>query len=238
MATRRAENRKKSSRAAKSSKKKRPVAKKRPATRTKTLPKKKSAKPKGKLSKEAEAKRKAADATTRAEKAARRRKLEHYRQLLEAKHRSLLQAYSASKSNTLIEDRDGTEDYIDYAVSSYDRDFTLSLTEMDRRQLRLVEEALVRLRRQEYGNCQHCNAVIPEKRLDVEPWARFCIRCQELDEQDLLEPPDFEPEGEEETEEELEFDEEEEVVVEEDSDAEIVPDDDGAEVEEEDDIDL
>ena len=37
---------------------------------------------------------------------------------------------------------DGTEDYIDYAVSSYDRDFTLSLTELERRQMLLVEDAL------------------------------------------------------------------------------------------------
>lgn len=106
---------------------------------------------------------------TKAEKAARRRKLALYRRLLDKKMESLLQAYNISKSNTRIESRDGTEDYIDYAVSSYHRDFTLSLTEMDRQQMKLVEQALVRLRRREFGTCQHCSAVIPERRLEVEP---------------------------------------------------------------------
>ena len=81
---------------------------------------------------------------------------------------------------------DGTEDYIDYAVSSYDRDFTLSLSEMERKQLVLAEEALRRIARGEFGTCLNCGQEIPEKRLEVEPWARYCIRCQELDEQGLL----------------------------------------------------
>ena len=37
------------------------------------------------------------------------------------------------------------------------------------------------------GNCLQCGQEIPEKRLEVEPWARHCIRCQEYEEQGLLE---------------------------------------------------
>ena len=107
----------------------------------------------------------------------------------EALQRAVLQAFSSAKGQTDISS-DGTEDYIDYAVSSYTREFSLSLSEMERKQLRLIEEALKRIDRGEFGRCMNCGTPIPEPRLDVEPWARYCIKCQELDELGLLEERD------------------------------------------------
>jgi DnaK suppressor protein len=120
------------------------------------------------------------------------KKSRKFRQILLERHRSLVQAYASSKDQTRDIATDGTEDYIDYAVSSYDRDFSLSLNEMERRRIRLVEEALKRIDRGEYGNCMQCGQEIPEKRLEVEPWARHCVRCQELEEQGLLQQRAFE----------------------------------------------
>jgi len=65
---------------------------------------------------------------------------------------------------------------------------------MERKQLRLVEEAIQRIDRGEYGHCLNCGKEIPDKRKEVEPWARFCVVCQELEEQGLLADRDFEPE--------------------------------------------
>lgn len=136
----------------------------------------------------------------RAAAAAQRKRLRAFGRLLLNRREALLQAYHSTKVDTRDPKMDGTEDYIDYAVSSYDRDFTLSLTEMERRQLLLVEEALTRIKRREYGKCLNCQQVIPEKRLEVEPWARFCIRCQELEEQGLLEERAFDSDFDEEEE--------------------------------------
>ena len=71
-------------------------------------------------------------------------------------------------------------------MNSYAKEFLLSLTELDRKQLILVEEALRRIDRGEYGRCQQCGEEINRKRLEVQPWARHCVRCQELEEQGLL----------------------------------------------------
>jgi DnaK suppressor protein len=133
---------------------------------------------------------------SRAEKAARRRRLREFRKRLFERQQVLMQSYTNNK-DTRMPNVDGTEDYIDYAVSSYDRDFMLSLSEMDRHQLRLVEEALIRIDRGEFGRCLQCSVDIPVKRLEVEPWARHCIRCQELDEQGLLEDIESEVDSEE-----------------------------------------
>jgi DnaK suppressor protein len=48
-----------------------------------------------------------------------------------------------------------------------------------RRQLRLVELALERIRKGEFGICAACEGVIGLKRLEAVPWARHCIQCQE-----------------------------------------------------------
>jgi len=116
----------------------------------------------------------------------RRKERAHFRELLLKKRQDLMRAYAISKGDSQAELDNGTEDYVDYAVNSYAREFLLSLTEMDRKQLLLVEEALNRIDRGEYGYCQQCGEDINLKRLEVQPWARHCLHCQELEEKGLL----------------------------------------------------
>lgn len=126
-----------------------------------------------------------------------KKELEQFRRLLQNKHGEFTVAYRTSKGDSRTDLSNGTEDYIDYAVSSYSKEFLLSLTEMDRRQLQLVQDALRRIDRGEYGLCLQCGQEIPRKRLEVQPWARHCVRCQELEEQGLLRPVVYGAEGDE-----------------------------------------
>ncbi len=123
---------------------------------------------------------------TKAARRARTKELEHYRALLVERQSDLMKAYNLSKGDRRVHPDSGTEDYIDYAVSSYAKEFLLSLSEMDRKQLLLAKEALDRIERQEFGRCQQCSEEINRKRLEVAPWARYCVRCQDLEEQGLL----------------------------------------------------
>jgi DnaK suppressor protein len=118
--------------------------------------------------------------------AARRKERAHFRDLLLKKRQDLMRAYAISKGDSQAELDNGTEDYVDYAVNSYAREFLLSLTELDRKHLLLVEEALNRIDRGEFGYCQQCGEDVALKRLEVQPWARHCVRCQELEEKGLL----------------------------------------------------
>lgn len=112
--------------------------------------------------------------------------LERLRRLLLAKRQELLGAVASTKGDSRQQTSDGTEDYIDYAVNSYDKEFLLSLTEMEQRELMLVEEALQRMERREYGYCLASGEEIPLKRLEVQPWARYSVRFQELEDQGML----------------------------------------------------
>ena len=89
--------------------------------------------------------------------------------------------------NDLSVDDTETPDPVDLAVSNYSKNVLLSLSESDSRQIVLIDEALQRIDDEEYGVCQNCEKEIVIKRLTAIPWARYCINCQELLEQGLLE---------------------------------------------------
>ena len=91
------------------------------------------------------------------------------------------------KDNDLSIDDSETPDPVDLAVRNYSKNVMLAVSENDSRQIILINEALERLDDEEYGTCQNCEKEINPKRLDAIPWARYCLNCQELVEQGLLE---------------------------------------------------
>lgn len=91
------------------------------------------------------------------------------------------------KENDLSVDDSETPDPVDLAVRNYSKNVMLAVSENESRQLILINEALERIEDDEYGLCQNCEKEINPKRLDAIPWARYCLNCQELVEQGLLE---------------------------------------------------
>jgi DnaK suppressor protein len=82
---------------------------------------------------------------------------------------------------------DGTEDIVDRANNSYNRELMFSLSDSERVLLLQIEDALSRIEMGTYGRCTNCGNNIHPLRLEAVPWARFCIDCQELAEKGLLE---------------------------------------------------
>lgn len=82
---------------------------------------------------------------------------------------------------------DGTEDIVDRANNSYNRELMFSLSDGERLLLLQIEAALDRMNAGTYGRCSNCGNTIHPLRLEAVPWARFCIDCQELAEKGLLE---------------------------------------------------
>ena len=81
---------------------------------------------------------------------------------------------------------DGAEDLVDRANSAYNREFMLSLSSSERQILIEIEDALARVDSGDYGTCVACREKIGRKRLRAVAWAKYCIDCQELVEQGLL----------------------------------------------------
>ena len=88
--------------------------------------------------------------------------------------------------NDLSIDDSETPDPVDLAVRNYSKNVMLAVSENESRQLALIDEALRRVEEKEYGDCQNCGKPVNPKRLSAIPWARYCIQCQQLVEQGLL----------------------------------------------------
>ncbi|HSQ35177.1 MAG TPA: TraR/DksA C4-type zinc finger protein [Candidatus Binatia bacterium] len=73
----------------------------------------------------------------------------------------------------------GAMDEIDQANELIEKEMGFLMSSNMINNLKEVEEALERIDKNEYGKCQHCSAEISSKRLEVLPFARFCVPCQE-----------------------------------------------------------
>jgi len=78
-----------------------------------------------------------------------------------------------------VSDRD-LDDEAAAAVENATKDMLAVTLERERRTLSEVELALVRMKKGEYGICDHCAIEIPKARLEALPWARLCVHCAEL----------------------------------------------------------
>jgi DnaK suppressor protein len=75
---------------------------------------------------------------------------------------------------------DGIQDMADAASNAYNADILMSLSDNDLNLLKEIDSALDKLGSGSYGVCEECEEPITEKRLEVNPVARYCITCQRM----------------------------------------------------------
>ncbi len=99
-----------------------------------------------------------------------------FRRMLEEKRHDLLIALGVKFDSIAKAGRVAEEDQ---AQMSHDEFISLSRNKQDYQALKLVDEALDRISAGDYGVCQRCEEPISPRRLEVLPWAKYCVRCQE-----------------------------------------------------------
>lgn len=67
----------------------------------------------------------------------------------------------------------------DQAPLMHDQFVVLRQHRMDRQKLKLIDAALERLNQGEFGLCTECEEPIPRRRLNIMPWAAYCVPCQD-----------------------------------------------------------
>ena len=112
-----------------------------------------------------------------------KREKEKYKKILLEKKEEIKNKLSEFYSESKELETGIVQDVADKAESSYTKEFLLSLSNKDRNQLLMVNEALKRIEKNTFGLCQRCNKKINEKRLNVIPWTPYCINCQEKEEE-------------------------------------------------------
>jgi len=110
---------------------------------------------------------------------------DEFRRLLAAKKESIIRKLTDTITESKEMESNVAQDLVDKAETSYTKEFLLSLSDGEREQLLLIDEALKRLEHGEFGVCQLCQKEIGAKRLEAIPWTPYCINCQEKAEEEL-----------------------------------------------------
>lgn len=115
-----------------------------------------------------------------------KKRLDYYKKKLLARREELMKTIARTEEEGRQADDDPTVDLADKAANSYTKEFLFGMTNSDRTILNLIDEALKRIRVNQYGMCANCQEEMQQKRLEAVPWAKHCISCQEKLEQGLL----------------------------------------------------
>lgn len=111
-----------------------------------------------------------------------KRELKKFEKLLIAERTHLSQGIRKIEKDTLEGSvRESVGDLTSFAEAGTDnneRDTALRVASGESDWLLEIADALQRIEIKSYGVCEGCEIVIPVKRLEVFPSARYCIECQ------------------------------------------------------------
>jgi DnaK suppressor protein len=115
-----------------------------------------------------------------------KRRVKTFRDRLLERREGLFRQVTEAELSSRERDLEATQDPADMAANAYTKELLISMSSNDRKLLGLIDEALTRIEANEFGDCVNCGEPIAEKRLEAVPWARFCVKCQDLQERGLL----------------------------------------------------
>jgi len=72
----------------------------------------------------------------------------------------------------------------DFASCSSNSENNFLIYKKQQQELNEIEEALEALKNGEYGVCKMCEEPINPERLEIKPFAKYCIDCREIIEQE------------------------------------------------------
>ena len=116
-----------------------------------------------------------------------KKKTETFKKQLEQRQQELRKIVARTEQDGRDADVGTAQDIADRAANSYTKEFLFHQSNNERQLLQMVELALARMREGVFGECINCGNDINAKRLEAVPWTRYCINCQEKQEQGLLE---------------------------------------------------
>jgi len=116
--------------------------------------------------------------------------LEKYEKLLLKRRDELMEELKLRKTELDETIKDSTGDLSSYSyhmadqgTDAMEREKAFMFASKSGRLLYHIDEALRRLRKGEFGNCQTCGKPIQKARLEAVPHARLCLECKEKEEE-------------------------------------------------------
>ena len=107
--------------------------------------------------------------------------LEYYNALMKVRNEvteRMRHCADSALSSENFEKRGVTTHMADSSFDNSRSEMALRMLSEDGDIVELIDDAVERLANGEYGKCQECGEMIPEGRLQVRPYAVFCIKCK------------------------------------------------------------
>ena len=107
----------------------------------------------------------------------------HYREMLLKLRESHQDQLNIHRDDALTNRKSGPNagmatHMADLGSDNFQHDFELGLLSDEGTVIEMIDEALTRLDENEYGICIECGQEISPARLEVKPYARFCLECK------------------------------------------------------------
>lgn len=115
--------------------------------------------------------------------------IQRYKALLLAKQEEILGNVTSMEYQSLLREKgelSNIPDITDAGTVNFELENILGLVDSERTILGQINEALQRMQDGRYGICEGDGEIIPRKRLDAIPWAKYCIDCASKAEKGLV----------------------------------------------------
>lgn len=104
--------------------------------------------------------------------------IQKFRDYLSQKRDELFDVVQRKKEQEIQVGEVEIGDEADIATRSVEKEMLFELTDSEKQTLDMIEAALRKIEKGVYGRCESCRRNISRGRMEVMPWARYCIRCQ------------------------------------------------------------
>jgi DnaK suppressor protein len=111
--------------------------------------------------------------------------VERIRQKLKLRRKQILEFLKRLDDETQALDPDSAQDIADRSVLGMSKESLFEQTSHQRLVLRMVDGALTRISDGSFGVCASCGDDISARRLEALPWTQYCLRCQEIFEDEV-----------------------------------------------------
>jgi DnaK suppressor protein len=109
--------------------------------------------------------------------------IQRFREILTQKQEELSEVVHRKKEEQEFQQEDPEiGDEADIATRSVEKEILFDITDSEKQNLDKIEAALRKIEKGGFGRCESCQKTIPRLRLEVMPWARYCIQCQSKNE--------------------------------------------------------
>jgi RNA polymerase-binding transcription factor len=111
------------------------------------------------------------------------KKIAHYKQLIDSRMSELERILAAAAKDARSDSSTRQADPADQAAAEYERQAMTHKAATARQLINTLKETRELIDRGDFGQCAECGDEIEARRLEVIPWARYCVRCQQAREQ-------------------------------------------------------